>query len=152
MPADVYSKLDEFFARLGHRADANKIFVAGKRRDRAENLRGIYWFGSWMLDWLVGYGRHPWRAGIPCAFFVVLGCFLFLPSRMEAQDPEDAQRVYNPFWYSLGLFLPFVDLQADKIWKPKNDRWFLRHYMRVHILLGWILVPILLAAISGLIK
>jgi hypothetical protein len=59
---------------------------------------------------------------------------------------------WNRFWYSLGLFLPFVDLQADKVWKPKADQTFLRNYMRVHILLGWILIPLVLAALTGLIK
>jgi hypothetical protein len=71
---------------------------------------------------------------------------------MELQNKRDDTRGYNPFWYSLGLFLPFVDLQADKVWKPKREKVFLRNYMRVHILLGWILVPMVLAALSGLIK
>jgi hypothetical protein len=44
------------------------------------------------------------------------------------------------------LFLPFVNLQADKVWKLKADQGFLRNYRRVHILLGWILVPLVLAA------
>jgi hypothetical protein len=76
----------------------------------------------------------------------------FAPKKMEPQRPEDTLRVYSRFWYSLGLFLPFVDLQSDKVWKPKADQIFLRNYMRVHILLGWILVPLVLAALTGLIK
>jgi hypothetical protein len=95
---------------------------------------------------------RPWQAGIPCAVLVALGCLLFSPKKMEPQKPEDTPRVYSRFWYSLGLFLPFVDLQADKVWKPKADQTFLRNYMRVHIMLGWILIPIVLAALTGLIK
>jgi tetratricopeptide (TPR) repeat protein len=68
------------------------------------------------------------------------------------QRPKDTPRAYSRFWSSLGLFLPFVDLQADKVWKPKADQIFLRNYMRVHIILGWILVPLVLAALTGLIK
>jgi hypothetical protein len=150
--ADVYSHLEEFFLRQGYRDDADRAFIAGKRRERKEHLYGLGWLGSLLLDGLVGYGRRPWQAAIPCAVLVALGCVLFSPKKMEQQKPEDAPRVYSRFWYSLGLFLPFVDLQADKVWKPKNDQRFLRHYMRLHILLGWILIPILLAAISGLIK
>ena len=150
--ADVYSNLEEFFLRQGCRADADKTFIAGKRRERKENLHGLGWLGSWLLDWLVGYGRRPWQAGIPCAVLVALGCVLFSPTKMEPQKPEDVARVYSRFWYSLGLFLPFVDLQADKVWKPKADQTFLRNYMRVHIMLGWILVPLVLAALTGLIK
>jgi uncharacterized protein YjbI with pentapeptide repeats len=153
--ADVYSRLEEFFLRQGYRADADEAFTAGKVREREEYFCSGDWFGwlrSWMLDLLVGYGRQPWRAGIPCAVLVAVGCVLFSPKKMEPQNPEDTPRVYNRFWYSLGLFLPFVDLQSNKVWKPKADQTFLRNYMRVHILLGWILVPLVLAAVTGLIK
>ena len=71
---------------------------------------------------------------------------------MEPQKPADARRVYNRFWYSLDLFLPFVNLQADDVWKPKTNERFLRHYVRLHVMLGWILIPIVLAALTGLIK
>jgi hypothetical protein len=150
--ADVYNHLEEFFLRQGYRDDADRAFIKGKRRERKEYLHGLSWVGSCLLDWLVGYGRRPWQAGIPCAALVALGCVLFSPKKMEPQKPEDTPRVYSRFWYSLGLFLPFVDLQADKVWKPKADQTFLRNYMRVHIMLGWILVPLVLAAVTGLIK
>jgi uncharacterized protein YjbI with pentapeptide repeats len=153
--ADVYSNLEAFFLRHGYRADADQAFIAGKRRERDQYLRErnwLRWSGSWLLDKLVGYGRHPWQAGVPCVILVALGYVLFSPKKMEPQKPEDAPRVYNRFWYSLSLFLPFVDLQADKVWKPKADQTFLRNYMRVHILAGWILIPIVLAALTGLIK
>jgi hypothetical protein len=150
--ADVYSRLEEFFLRHGYRSDADWALIEGKRHERREKLHGLSWLGSWLLDALVGYGRQPWRAGIPCAVLVALGCVLFSPKKMEPQTPEETPRVYNRFWYSLGLFLPFVDLQSNKVWKPKTDQTFLRNYMRVHILLGWILVPLVLAAVTGLIK
>jgi hypothetical protein len=150
--ADVYNHLEEFFLRQGYRDDADRAFIEGKRRERKENLHGLSWVGSCLLDWLVGYGRRPWQAGIPCAALIALGCVLFSPKKMEPQKPDDTPRVYSRFWYSLGLFLPFVDLQADKVWKPKADQVFLRNYMRVHIILGWILVPLVLAALTGLIK
>jgi uncharacterized protein YjbI with pentapeptide repeats len=150
--ADVYGSLEKFFLQQGYRDDADRAFIAGKRRERKEKLHGFDWAGSWLLDKLVGYGRHPWQASIPCAVLVALGCVLFSPRKMEPQTPTDAPRVYNRFWYSLGLFLPVVNLQSSDVWKPKSDCWFLRHYVRVQILLGWILIPILLAAIGGLIK
>jgi uncharacterized protein YjbI with pentapeptide repeats len=150
--ADVYSKLEEFFLRQGYRGDADRAFIEGKRRERKEYLHGFDWVGSWMLDLLVGYGRRPWQAGIPCAALVALGCVLFSPKKMEPQKPEEAHRLYNRFWYSLDLFLPFVDLQADDVWKPKTNERFLRHYVRLHVMLGWILIPIVLAALTGLIK
>jgi uncharacterized protein YjbI with pentapeptide repeats len=150
--ADVYGNLEAFFFRQGYRGDADRAFIAGKRRERKEYPYGLARFGSWSLDWLVGYGRRPWQAGIPCAVLIGLGCVLFSPKKMEPQEPEDTPRVYNRFWYSLDLFLPFVDLQADDVWKPKTNERFLRHYVRLHVMLGWILIPIVLAALTGLIK
>ena len=152
---DVYSNLEEFFKHQGDRADADRAFIRGKLRERKEYFHSgdwSRWLGSWMLYLLVGYGRHPWQAGIACAVVIALGCVLFSPNKMEPQKREDTPLVYSRFWYSLNLFLPVVDLQAGKMWKPKADQTFLRNYMRVHILLGWILIPLVLAAVTGLIK
>ena len=151
----LFSSLEQFFLRQGYLGDADKAFIAGKRRERDEYFRSGDWFGwlrSWMLYLLVGYGRRPWQAGIACAVVIALGFVLFSPDKMEPQKPEDTPRVYSRFWYSLNLFLPVVDLQAGKVWKPKAAQTFLRNYMRVHIMLGWILVPLVLAALTGLIK
>lgn len=150
--ADVYGNLEQFFSRQGYRADADRVFVYGKHRERAERLHGLHWVGSWLLNLLVAYGRHPWQTSIPCVLLVVLGCFLFSPDKMELQKKEDAGRIYNRVWYSLGLFLPFVDLQMDRLWRPKSSHWLLRNYVRVHILLGWILIPVVIASLTGLIK
>lgn len=163
--ADVFSRLEDFFLREGYPRHADEAFIEGKLRVRERYfpngrpvgeyfLSGdwLRWLGSTMLYLLVGYGRRPWQAGIPCALLVGLGCILFSPNKMEPRDREETPRVYSRFWYSCGLFLPFVDLKEDKLWRPKADQTFLRNYMRVHILCGWILIPVVLAALTGLIK
>jgi hypothetical protein len=71
---------------------------------------------------------------------------------MESQKPEEAHRAYNRFWYSLGLFLPLLISKWIKCGSQNPDQTFLRHYVRVHVLLGWILIPIVLAELAGLIK
>jgi hypothetical protein len=150
--ADVYQGLEAYFTRVGDRISADKVFLDGRRRERREYLTGLGKVGNYVVDKLCEYGRDTARVGYICVGFIALGAVIFSSRKMEPVKLEDAKRVYNPFWYSLGLFLPFVDLQADKIWKPRNKHRFLRHYMRIHILLGWILIPIVLAALSGLIK
>jgi len=156
--ADVYGNLEEFFLRHGHRGHADRTFIERKRRERKENLHDLPRFGSWLLDLLVGYGRHPWQAGWFCLAIIGIGCVLFPLEKMELQDPENRTKPekdrprYNRFWYSLGLFLPVVDLKTSDVWGPKKQYRFLRNYLRVHILLGWILFPIFLAAITGLIR
>src|SRR5438034_1051840 len=93
--SDVYTNLEQFFKRQGYRADADRAFIAGKSREREEYFRSDDWFrwlGSWTLYLLVGYGRRPWQAGIPCAVLVALGCILFSPAKMELQDPKEIQK------------------------------------------------------------
>ncbi len=133
--ADVYTNLEQFFKRQGYRADADRAFIAGKCREREEYFRsGDWgrWLGSWMLYLLVGYGRHPERAGYVGLGIVVLGCILFPLKKMELQDPKELEkpkekrRQYNRFWYSLGLFLPVVDLKTSEVWGPRGIRLLFR--------------------------
>ena len=66
---------------------------------------------------------------------------------------------YSAFWYSLGLFLPVVDVRTASLWVPRyqgeradfRSKWRLL-YMRLHILAGWVLVPIGIASLTGNIK
>jgi hypothetical protein len=75
---------------------------------------------------------------------------------------------FNAFVYSLENFLPVVDLHQGEYWRPnpphgaaghlhpdlqKRPRAgaFLRWYLWIHILAGWILTPLLAAGLSGLI-
>lgn len=104
-----------------------------------------------------GGKRDPKTAGYICIVVIAFGCAVFSGDKMgcdprELEKPDDLRSLYNRLWYSLGLFLPVVDLKTSELWKPKKQYRFLRTYVRIHILLGWILVPIFLAAISGLIK
>lgn len=74
---------------------------------------------------------------------------------MEAQKADDIARVtgtYNPFWYSLALFLPISGLDDAKVWGPRRERKKTRLYMRLHSLLGYLLIPIGIAAWTGIIK
>lgn len=71
---------------------------------------------------------------------------------VEPRKQEDESRLYDPLWYSLDLFLPLTTLQAADVWMPIQSSRFRRYYARVHSILGWILIPIGLAAISGLVS
>jgi len=149
---DAYASLESFLKRQGMEGSANAIYIAQRRRERSGlSLPGK--IGSFLLDGLVGYGRRPWLAFVWGAVFIAIGWLVFRQRKdMEAQKPEYENRPYSAFWYSLDLFLPFVDLQAAGLWTPRRDRRFARTYVAIHTLLGWILIPIGLAAVSGLIK
>ena len=70
----------------------------------------------------------------------------------DGEKKKDDEDGYNPWWYSIGLFLPIVDLEDAKKWTVKPEHKWRRHYMRVHVILGYLLVPIGLAAWTGLIR
>ena len=132
---------------------ANDVFVHQKRRERAITPRVLRRIGSTLLDVLVGYGRASLRAFYGSAVFVALGYFVFRRrDGMVPQRPEDASHYYSPFWYSVDLLVPVIDLHATHVWMPRHDRPFAQIYMRVHRLAGWFLIPIGVAAVTGLIK
>jgi hypothetical protein len=151
----VYSNLMAFFRRQGYSEWADEVLVAQKRRERAEILtwNSAGWWWNLFLDLFVLYGLSPARVFLWSALFVVIGCLVFRRQEdMEPQRGEVASGDYNAFWYSLDLFLPYIDLRTASAWAPKPERRFARHYMRVHTLLGWLVIPIGLLALTGIIK
>jgi hypothetical protein len=155
--ANVYENLEAFFMRQGAPDWADKVFVSRKVRQRKEVLSRIEHFPSYLgnifLYIFVHYGRSPERAFGWGVLIVLIGCIVFRKREgMELQSPSDSPPRYHPLWYSFDLFLPFVNLQSAGVWMPRQDRKFARHYMRVHTLLGWLLIPVGLAALTGIIK
>ncbi len=156
---DVYENLEAFYKKRGKPDRADDVFVAKKSRESEELLRKSGWLRnlpawSWnrLLGLLVRHGRSPHRAFIWSAIILLIGFKVFRHKEsMEPQNPEDTSRKYSAFWYSLDLFIPFVNLRSASVWAPRENRRCARHYMRVHTILGWILIPIGLAALTGII-
>jgi hypothetical protein len=150
--ASAYNTLEAFFRRQGYSNRADEVFLDHKRRVRGEFLGGIKWAWSAFLDYFVRYGRKPQLAFVWSLIVVILGCFVFRRQGMEPRNPGSKSSHYHSLWYSLDVFVPVIKLQAADDWVPKQDRRLARQYIYVHRLLGWILVPIGLAAVTGLIK
>jgi hypothetical protein len=150
--ANVYANLESFFRRQGYAARANKVFVEHKRIERREHLQDVRWFWSLLLEYLVWYGRKPELALVWSLFIIFLGAPLFRQKGMEPKNPTATPLHYNALWYSLDLFLPIANLQVANLWVPKKDRLFARNYVHIHKILGALLVPIGLAAVTGIIK
>jgi hypothetical protein len=76
------------------------------------------------------------------------------------QNLDGEYTTFSPYWYSLDILLPIVDLQMDKDWgvfiSPINSDITLNHVTRwivwFEILFGWIYSLILVAILSGLAK
>jgi hypothetical protein len=150
--ADVFAGLDDYYRRLGYSRQANLFFRGLKAREREEVLSGPAWIWSCFLDWFVGYGRSPERAILWSVLIVAIGCVVFRPGRMEPQKDEYVARKYSPFWYSMDVYLPVIKLHDAEIWKPKEECVLAHVWRRIHTILGWALIPIALAAWTGMLS
>jgi uncharacterized protein YjbI with pentapeptide repeats len=150
--ADVFTRLEDYYRKLGYARPADRFFRLQKQREREEVLRGFAWGWSFFLDKFVGYGRSPERAILWSVVIVGIGCVMFRPHRMEPQKSEYTGRKYNPFWYSVDVYLPIIKLHDAEIWKPREDCVLTHVWRRIHTVLGWALIPIALAAWTGMLS
>jgi hypothetical protein len=150
--ADVFAHLDDYYRHLGYPRQANTFFRAQKKRERDEVLSGPSWAWSYFLEQFVGYGRSPERAIFWSVAIIGMGCVMFRPSRMELQKTEYTGRKYSPFWYSVDVYLPIIKLHDAEIWKPKEENVLTLVWRRIHTILGWALIPIALAAWTGMLS
>ena len=102
---------------------------------------------------LVGYGRRPENALYASGVVVLIGSLVFWDRRnLVPRDAKHSSHDYSPFWFSFDLLTPFIDLHQADTWVPRQGWWFGRNYAHLQRILGWILVPIGIAAITGIIK
>ena len=149
-----YQQLEDTLRKEGRVDQANDIFKRGQQRAWSHGSLGLKGkLKNFFLHWLIGYGREPQQAFFWAIPVVLFGWFLFRRREdVQPREAKDQERPYDPLWYSLDLFLPLSTLQAADVWIPRQDSRFRRYYARVHSILGWILVPIGLAAVTGLIS
>ena len=161
----VYTNLENILRTTGQIEKADNVGMARKseERSRLKWSDASFWWS--LLLWLfVGDGYHPgwalaWSVGI-----ILLGAALFQKRCMVARE-ADAEKQgatsdhdygpkyrYSPIWYSLDLFVPAINLEAAEFWVPARDQRFLLFWMRIQRILGWIIIPIGLLAISGIAK
>lgn len=149
----LYIQLEQFLRTRGDPEQADKVFIRGQKRARHERLEGFLWYRSWIWEFFTAYGRRPSKVLIMMTGVVAIGAFVFRKrDDMDLRDPKFRGRRYNPIWYSLDLFAPIVDLEAASVWVPRRNKLWKWRYLRIHRLLGWVLVPIAIVAITGLLQ
>jgi hypothetical protein len=168
--ADVFEGLESYFLREGEPGLANDVFIERKKQERQMVLQGFAWCWSWFLYLLVAYGRHPEFALAWSSLIIALGSWVFRQENMSpkkhehrappkgkdpgpqlAMDSAPIPAPYSPFWYSLDLFVPLIDLKSSDDWMPMPKR-RLTLYTAFHKLSGAILIPMGLAAFTGMVK
>jgi hypothetical protein len=139
----------------GDNPNAEGIYIA-----MHEYLRKLQWHHwiTWPLafvdlfqQYVLGFGHSPLPPMLWSLVFIVVGGIIFRKKdNMEAK--VDKPSTFSGAWYSLELFLPIVDLGVAKEWRPKSESGWRVAYARVHQMAGWILVPVALAATTGVVK
>ena len=104
----------------------------------------------------MGYYLKVGRLLFIALFLVIIGSIIFLPDQ-ALRLASDSVKAYPwetgwsyRFWDSVDLFLPVVNLGIDKKWEPRGP--LLQTYAAMHAMIGWIIVPLLVAALAGIIR
>lgn len=150
----AYDALAKFLTDKGHPDWAGDVKLANKIRERDEVLDKFSgaWFWSWFLYIFAGYGYRPALALVWSGLVVVIGMLVFRRREdMLAVEQGDAPLNYSPFLYSFALFLPYINLDVTGKWEPNPARKWAHRYKYVHIMLGWVLAPVALLAVSGIL-
>jgi hypothetical protein len=149
----AYTQAEAFVRASAPANAADQFFIERRKRERNEGAGWLSWLWNLILEKVVGYGRNPERAWYIGLAVIAVGYFVFRRRQgMTPRKPEDESRPYSPFWYSVDLFAPVINLKVADTWEPARGRWFARNYMYVQRILGWILVPIGIAVWTGILK
>ena len=172
-----YRQLAKVLREVGDEKGAVKVLVAeGDARYRQMGVLGRV-LGTF-LKYTIGYGHRPllalfWSLGV-----VLIGwAMVSIGARagvMAQSWPEHlpvgttkSHEELHPLLYSLDMFLPVVDLHQEYYWWPDTtmsgsvDAFglrisisgrFLRHYLWLQIMAGWVLSGIFIAGVTGLIR
>lgn len=157
---DPYLQFETYYQNSGDELQAQRFHYRGRRDMRRRALtkdEGATWSATerWvdlMFKLLTGYGVQTYRLLLFIAAFLVSGMIVFWP--MTALQ-EGTARVVAAFAYSADLFLPVVDvgLPLNEEPKPSELEYSWREsYAVLHSLIGWVLVPLLVASLSGLVR
>jgi hypothetical protein len=67
-------------------------------------------------------------------------------------NEADEERRFDPLFYSLDKFMPVINLRIAEAWRVKDNQAWVWYYQYVHTLLGWAIVPFIVATLTGIIK
>jgi hypothetical protein len=143
-----YTELERFLRDHGGYNYADQVYFNMRRKQRL-GLSALQGALDRVQDWLLGYGRDLRMAGLLILVLIAVGVLVFKGDRMVQEDKDCTDNWYSPIWFSVDLLSP-IDLGVSKKWRAKSR--VLRHYAQCHRVAGWILIPLIVAAVTGIIK
>ena len=157
-----FTQLEETFRRAGKDKLADDVYYEQKRRE--SDQKTLRTPGAWLLDhflWLfTGYGVRLRRLIVFIALILLVGTIIFhfegaVESRLDMQ-PLPHFPYWEAFWVSFNTFLP-VEIPSGANWIPSSE--IIRvlgirftTFATLLKLAGWILIPVGIAGISGILK
>ncbi len=171
-----YLQLAKVLRGSGDFGGARRVLEKMEELRRSNDKHGtIAPLWSWILKRSIGYGYYPGRAIWLIILLSLLGWIVYATSYHAGTMVPSDKDAYNEFRgpkterqvpphypgfsapvYSLENSLPLVKMgQTDK-WQPDPapDGWrpiLVRWFLRMQILLGWLLATFFVAAVSGIV-
>jgi hypothetical protein len=172
-----YRQLAKVYRESGLDNEAVQVLIA--EEDARYALHGPFgrlW--SAFLKTTIGYGHRPLRAIFWSLAVIVLGWLMVTlgsragvmratwPDSPPPSEPASYEKLH-PLLYSFDVFLPFVNLHQEHYWWPDADRSgdcvllgqrlriggsFLRYYLWMQVIAGWLLSAIFVAGVTGLMR
>ena len=172
-----YRQLAKVYRESGLDNEAVQVLIAEEdARYALHGPLGRLW-GAF-LKTTIGYGHRPLRAIFWSLAVIVLGWLMVAlgaragvmratwPDSPPPSEPATYEKLH-PLLYSLDVFLPFVNLHQEHYWWPDADRSgdcillgrrlriggsFLRYYLWMQVIAGWLLSAIFVAGVTGLMR
>ncbi len=167
-----YEQLASVFRKAGQTKKALEILYESKERERTEVASRLDWFWLTLLKIFIGYGyRTIFCVTLWVLVFTGIGTIML---KISKDNPFNSirgntsaiipQRLYNYFprslasyvenyfpliSYSFDRFLPIIRLRESHYTKTELQGW-LAYYFYFHQLMGFVLLSLLLASITGL--
>jgi|ERR1035441_1335862 hypothetical protein len=142
--------LEQSFKSRGLLEEADEAHIAAEEANRKTDPWLLRVVKLVFLKWLTSYGRNLTPISLLCLAFLAAGAWLFRRDDSVIRAEKHKLGPYNCVWYSFDAFLPGLDLGVYKAWQPRENLKWHWVYLRVHTAAGWVLVPLLIAAMAGL--
>lgn len=161
--------LEKVVRGMGNGADADEVYRLMRRRNgrRLKERSRLRWLADVAYGVFTGYGLRSDLLAYFSVAVLALGTFVFqLPGAVVPGDPPagvaaapSTVSVWQAVGVSINQFLP-LDIPSGAAWAPSDARIVIRSrptiafrtYATFHTLCGYLLVPLFLAVVSGLLQ
>jgi hypothetical protein len=165
---DPYLQLEKYYSGIGEEDDAVRMHRRGHsalrenaKAHRDPDKEGTVkwsWYKIWVIDlglkYLTGYGTRAWLAVVYLLPLLAIGTFAFCGDHTLLKKSDFSNVGYispgHSFAYSLDLLIPVLSFPLTDSWIP-NHTWG-KIISVIAVLAGWLLVPLFIAAWTGLIR